>query len=241
MDRFTLFVSDLHLDASRPGLVREFVHFLNNEAGRAQALYILGDLFEYWIGDDDPAEGLDEAIGALKEATARGLAVKFLHGNRDFLLGADFARRTGIELLSARQVIDLHGIPTLIEHGDLLCTDDVAYQRYRRRIRHPVTMTVLESLPRSWRLKMGQRLRRVSAQAIAGKSPDIMDVNEETVRQVMRAEGVYTMVHGHTHRPAVHRFKVDEVDAVRAVLGDWYEQGSWLAADSAGLHPQPAG
>ncbi|MCY4610475.1 MAG: UDP-2,3-diacylglucosamine diphosphatase [Gammaproteobacteria bacterium] len=240
MKPFTLFVSDLHLDASRPAQMQEFVHFLKNEAHQAQALYILGDLFEFWIGDDDPAEGLDEVIDALRERTARGTAVKFLHGNRDFLVGADFARRTGIEILPARQVVDLHGIPTLIEHGDLLCTDDVPYQRYRRRIRHPVTMALLGSLPRSWRLRMGQRLRQISAQAIAGKSPDIMDVNEETVRQVMRSEGVYTMVHGHTHRPAVHRFKVDEMDAVRAVLGDWYGQGSWLVADADGLHPQPA-
>ncbi len=240
MRPFTLFVSDLHLDASRPAQMQEFVHFLKGEARQAQALYILGDLFEFWIGDDDPAEGLDEVIGALRELTAQGVAVKFQHGNRDFLLGVDFARRTGIEILPARQVIDLHGIPTLIEHGDLLCTDDVAYQRYRRRIRHPVTMALLGNLPRSWRLRMGQRLRRISAQAIAGKSPDIMDVNEETVRQVMRSEGVYTMVHGHTHRPAIHESRVDDADAVRAVLGDWYEQGSWLVADADGLHPQSA-
>lgn len=240
MKPFTLFVSDLHLDASRPAQVQEFVHFLKNEAHQAQALYILGDLFEVWIGDDDPAEGLDEVIEVLRQSTARGVTVRFQHGNRDFLLGKDFARRTGIEILSARQVVDLHGTPTLIEHGDLLCTDDVAYQRYRRRIRHPVTLALLGNLPRSWRLKMGQRLRRVSAEAVAEKPPDIMDVNGETVRQVMRSEGVYTMVHGHTHRPAVHRFKVDEMDAVRAVLGDWYEQGSWLVADSDGLHPQSA-
>ena len=240
MKPFTLFVSDLHLDASRPAQMQAFVRFLEDEAHQAQALYILGDLFEVWIGDDDPAEGLDEVIEVLRQLAARGVAVKFLHGNRDFLLGEGFARRTGIEILPARQVVDLHGIPTLIEHGDLLCTDDVAYQRYRRRIRHPVTLALLGSLPRSWRLRMGQRLRRVSAEAVAEKPPDIMDVNEETVRQVMRAEGVYTMVHGHTHRPAVHRFKVDEVDAVRAVLGDWYEQGSWLVADCDGLHPQPA-
>ena len=240
MKPHTLFVSDLHLDASRPAQVQEFVHFLKNEAHHAQALYILGDLFEFWIGDDDPAEGLDEIIEALRQLTAQGVAVKFLHGNRDFLLGADFARRTGIEILPARLVIDLHGTPTLIEHGDLLCTDDVAYQRYRRRIRHPATLALLGRLPRSWRLRMGRRLRRVSAEAVAEKPPDIMDVNQGTVRQVMRSEGVYAMVHGHTHRPAVHRFKVDEIDAVRVVLGDWYEQGSWLVADADGLHPQPA-
>ena len=238
MKLFTLFVADLHLDASRPVQTQEFVRFLKTEAHRAQALYILGDLFEFWIGDDDPAEGLDEVIGALRELTGQGVAVRFMHGNRDFLLGDGFAHRTGVEILPARRIIDLHGIPTLIEHGDLLCTDDVAYQRYRRRIRHPITMALLRSLPRSWRVKMGQRLRRISAQATAGKSPAIMDVNEETVRQVMRSEGVFTLVHGHTHRPAIHHFKVDDEDAVRVVLGDWYEQGSWLVADENGLHPQ---
>lgn len=240
MKPHTLFVADLHLDASRPAQTAEFVRFLKTETRPAQALYILGDLFEFWIGDDDPAEGLDEVVGALRTCAAQGTAVKFLHGNRDFLLGADFARRTGIEILAARQVVDLHGTPTLIEHGDLLCTDDVAYQRYRRRIRHPAMLALLGRLPRSWRMRMARRLRRISAQAIAEKSETIMDVNEETVRQVMRSEGVYAMVHGHTHRPAVHRFKVDEMDAVRAVLGDWYEQGSWLVADSDGLHPQSA-
>ena len=240
MKPHTLFVSDLHLDASRPGQVQEFARFLKNEAQQAQALYILGDLFEVWIGDDDPAEELDEVIEALRRLTARGIEVKFLHGNRDFLLGDGFARRTGIQILPARQVVDLHGTPTLIEHGDLLCTDDVAYQRYRCRIRHPVTLALLGNLPRSWRLKMGRRLRRVSAEAVAEKPPDIMDVNEETVRQVMRSAGVYTMIHGHTHRPAVHRFEVDGVDAMRAVLGDWYEQGSWLVADEDGFHPLPA-
>ena len=238
MKPFTLFVSDLHLDASRPARTREFTHFLKSEAPQARALYILGDLFEFWIGDDDPAEGLDEVIEALRRLTARGVGVKFLHGNRDFLLGADFARRTGIEILPARQTIDLHGTPTLIEHGDLLCTDDLAYQRYRRRIRHPLTLALLGRLPRSLRLGMGRRLRRISAEAVAEKPPDIMDVSQETVRQVMRSEGAYAMVHGHTHRPAVHRFEVDGRDAVRAVLGDWYEQGSWLVADREGLHPQ---
>ena len=186
MKPFTLFASDLHLDASRPAQAQEFVYFLKNEAPQAQALYILGDLFEVWIGDDDPAEGLDGVIGALRDLAARGVAVKFLHGNRDFLLGEGFALRAGIEILPARQVVDMHGTPTLVEHGDLLCTDDVAYQRYRRLIRHPASLALLGSLPRSWRLGMGRRLRRASAEAVAEKPPDIMDVNGEAVRQVMR-------------------------------------------------------
>ncbi len=240
MSPFTLFVSDLHLDAARPALVREFVRFLRSEAHRAEALYILGDLFEFWIGDDDPVEGLDEVIDALRELRARGVAARFQHGNRDFLLGERFARRAGIEILPERQVIDLHGRATLIEHGDLLCTDDRAYQRYRRRIRHPISRALLSRLPRSLRLMMGQRLRRASAEAVAGKPPEIMDVSEATVRAVLRSTGTRAMIHGHTHRPAVHRFDLDGKPAVRAVLGDWYERGSWLVADRDGFHPREA-
>ena len=240
MKPYTLFVADLHLDASRPDQVQTFARFLNTEAKQAQALYILGDLFEYWIGDDDPAEGLDEVIEALRVLAAAGVPVKLLHGNRDFLLGDAFARRTGCEILPTRLVIDLHGTLTLIEHGDLLCTDDVAYQRYRRRIRHPCTLGLLRRLPKATRTRMGRHLRRVSARAISGKPADIMDVNDETVRRVMRDEGVFALIHGHTHRPGIHHFRLDGAEAVRAVLGDWYEQGSWLVADGDGLHSQAA-
>ena len=238
MKSFTLFVSDLHLDAGHPDQTEEFVHFLKTEAHPAETLYILGDLFDFWIGDDDPAEGLSEVIATLRELTKRGVAVKFQHGNRDFLLGSAFALHTGIEILPSRQVVNLHGTLTLVEHGDLLCTNDVAYQRYRRCIRHPATRALLSRLPRSWRLRMGRRLRQASAQAISRKSLEIVDVNEHEVHRVMRSAGVHTLVHGHTHRPAIHHFEVDGKDAVRAVLGDWYEQGSWLVADKDGLHPQ---
>lgn len=237
---FTLFVADLHLDARRAAPVAAFADFLTAEARRAEALYILGDLFEAWIGDDDPADGLAEALAGVRQLAASGVAVRFLHGNRDFLVGAEFAQRTGMELLPERQVIDLYGTPTLIEHGDLLCTDDVAYQRYRRRIRHPAVLAALRRLPRAWRMRMAQRLRQVSAQAVADKSMRIMDVNEGTVKAAMRAAGVRTMIHGHTHRPAVHRFELDGAAAARAVLGDWYEQGSWLVADAGGLRPEQA-
>ncbi len=234
----TLFVSDLHLDACRAHLVEAFVDFLRTEARQAEALYILGDLFETWIGDDDPAEGLDEVLDALRALTGAKVPVRFQHGNRDFLVGAGFAQRTGVELLPERMVINLYGTPTLIEHGDLLCTDDRPYQRYRRRIRHPVTTTIFRYLPRTLRLRMARGLRRVSEQAIADKSMDIMDVNEDAVRTAMRLAEVRTLIHGHTHRPAEHWFELDGSPAVRVVLGDWYEQSSWLVADKDGLHPQ---
>ena len=232
---YSLFIADLHLDAQRPSLVSAFENFLRAEARDAETLYILGDLFESWIGDDDRAQGLEGALAALRELTQSGVAVRFLHGNRDFLLGTAFARRMGMELLPQRQVLDLYGTPTLLEHGDLLCTDDIAYQRYRRRIRHPASRMLIRSLPRRIRERMADRLREVSAQAVAEKSMQTMDVNEQTVCQVMREYGVLRLIHGHTHRPAVHQFELDGAPAVRVVLGDWYEQGSWLVADASGV------
>ena len=236
----TLFVSDLHLDAARPARVAAFAAFLRGPARAAEALYVLGDLFDAWIGDDDPAAGLQDALAALRELAAAGVPVRLLHGNRDFLLGADFARRTGAELLPERSVIDLYGAPTLIEHGDLLCIDDRAYQRYRRWLRRPAALAALRRLPRNARLALAARLRRASRAAVAAKSERIMDVNPGEVRRVMRAAGARALIHGHTHRPAVHRFTLDGAPAVRAVLGDWYEEGGWLAADAGGLHPRSA-
>ncbi len=232
---YSLFIADLHLDAQRPALIAAFEDFLRTEARGAEALYILGDLFESWIGDDDRAQGLEDALAALRELTQSGVTVHFLHGNRDFLLGKAFARRSGIALLPQRQVVDLYGTPTLLEHGDLLCTDDVAYQNYRRRIRHPASRMLIRALPRWVREHMANRLREVSAQAVASKSMQIMDVNEQAVCQVMREFGVRQLIHGHTHRPAVHQFDLDGAQAMRVVLGDWYEQGSWLVADASGV------
>lgn len=231
----TLFVSDLHLDRQRPQQVAAFVEFLEGPCRRASALYILGDLFDVWIGDDDPAEGLEGVLDALRSLSDSGIPVSVLHGNRDFLIGSGFALRTGARLLPPRSVIDLHGTPTLIEHGDLLCTDDHAYQRYRRILRHPVTLGLLRRIPRKGRLRLARRLRRASARALAKKSMHIMDVNRAEVLRVMRATGVRRLVHGHTHRPALHRFELDGARAERAVLGDWYEQGSWLVADANGV------
>jgi len=167
---YSLFIADLHLDVRRPALIEAFEAFLRTEARGAEVLYILGDLFEVWIGDDNRAEGLHGALAALQALTQKGTPVRFLHGNRDFLVGSTFARRTGVELMPQRQVIDLYGTPTLVEHGDLLCTDDVAYQRYRRRIRHPLSLRALRILPRFIRERMARDLRELSAQEMAGKS-----------------------------------------------------------------------
>ena len=231
----SLFVSDLHLDGCRPEQLGAFVAFLRGPARRAQALYILGDLFDVWVGDDAMTGEWAPVLDGLRALSDAGVAVSALHGNRDFLLGEAFARRTGVRLLPPRGVVDVHGTPTLIEHGDLLCIDDAAYQRYRRLLRHPATLALLRSIPKGGRARLARRLRAASARALAAKSMQIMDVNPAEVRRVMRAAGVRRLIHGHTHRPAVHRFALDGACAVRAVLGDWYERRSWLVADADGV------
>jgi UDP-2,3-diacylglucosamine hydrolase len=224
----TLFISDLHLDETRPHIIELFLEFLRDHASRAEALYILGDLYEYWIGDDAPSDALRPTIGALATLSRNGVAVYFIHGNRDFLVGREFARQSGCRLLPEAAVIDLHGERTLIMHGDTLCTDDKAYQAFRARIRNPITRKALLLLSVRMRRKLAQHLREQSRDAVGGKPAEIMDVNAQAVQFAMRNYGVRRLIHGHTHRPAVHEFQLDGRPATRIVLGDWYEQGSVL-------------
>lgn len=235
----TLFIADLHLDRDRPHSIASFAHFLETDTPGTDALYILGDLFEYWLGDDDPAEDFTPATQGLKAASEAGLEVHFMPGNRDFLVGQRFAHRTGCRLLGESEIIDLYGQPTLIMHGDTLCTDDVAYQSFRRKIRHPLVQRTLLSLTLRARKRIAEYLRRKSRQAMGLKPPAIMDVNQQTVEQVMRANGVLQLIHGHTHRPAIHRFELDGRNATRLVLGDWYEQGNVLRCDEQGCRLTP--
>lgn len=229
----TLFISDLHLDARRPAMVALFLRFLAEQAARADALYILGDLFEYWIGDDmldhpATAAALAPVAEGLRALSARGVPVYFQHGNRDFLIGEDFARRCGIRLLPEAQVVELDGVPTLLMHGDSLCTDDVDYQRLRVMLRDPQWQREFLALPMEERIVQAQALREKSREAAQVKTETIMDVNPHTVVETMRRHGVHRLIHGHTHRPAVHEFELDGAPARRIVLGDWYEQGSVL-------------
>lgn len=222
-----LFVADCHLSPGRPHAIERFVGFLRERARHAERLYILGDLFDYWIGDDAPArefEGVVEALATLAGSTS----VHFIAGNRDFLIGERFARRTGCRLLPEAHVIDTETGPTLLMHGDLLCTDDTAYLRYRRIVRHPLTLAAIRSLRPGWRRRLAQTLRRNSRRAIGRKPPAIMDVNQKTVIAYMRGYAVRRLIHGHTHRPAIHDLTVDGEPAQRIVLGDWYERGSVL-------------
>jgi len=234
----TLFISDLHLSAERPDITSLFIRFLNNEARQAEALYILGDLFEAWLGDDMVLPEYADAIAAMKALNDSGVPVFIMHGNRDFLLGETFTQMSGASLLDDPTCIDLYGKPTLLLHGDTLCTDDVEYQKFRAMVRNPAWQQQMLALSPQERLKLAKEYREMSQAETGNKAEDIMDVNQQTLEQVMQSEGIYRMIHGHTHRPAIHEFKIDSQAAQRIVLGDWYEQGSVLVCDEKGCELQ---
>ncbi|HEY9400894.1 MAG TPA: UDP-2,3-diacylglucosamine diphosphatase [Luteimonas sp.] len=231
----TLFISDLHLDAERPAITELFGRFIDDEAGSADALYILGDLFEAWVGDDDPSVAGAFVAGKLRGLRESGVPVYFMRGNRDFLLGDDYARRAGITILPDPAVVLLHGKPTLLMHGDTLCSDDVAYQQFRAQTRDPQWQRQFLAQPLPARLAFAQQARAASQAHQSGlKSQGAMDaitdVNPATVKATLARFGIDTLIHGHTHRPAVHAHD----GGTRIVLGDWYEQGSVLRVDASG-------
>jgi UDP-2,3-diacylglucosamine hydrolase len=232
----SLFISDLHLCSSRPAITRQFVDFLQTTAGRAEALYILGDLFEYWAGDDDLHDiHHQDIITALNELTRAGTQVFFMHGNRDFLLGEAFAQASGITLLADPTLITLYGRRVLLSHGDELCTDDVAYQAFRRQVREPVWQQQFLAQPLTARKTQIEALRQRSEQEKSHKAESIMDVNADAVKALLRQyDYPELLIHGHTHRPARHEIEADGHHCERWVLGDWYEQGSCLRCDSQG-------
>ena len=229
-----LFISDLHLYHQRPAVTEAFRQFLRREAVQADSLYILGDLFEAWIGDDDPDPVNRSIVTSLKALTDSGTRCFFIPGNRDFLVGDRFAAESGVSILSDGTQIDLYNQPVLLLHGDTLCTDDKGYQRFRRFVHHPATRTAFLALPVAARRALAKRMRDQSMSTSSQKPEEIMDVNQAAVEQTMRDESVKILVHGHTHRPAAHRFKLAGRDVQRIVLGDWYSQGSILRWDSAG-------
>jgi UDP-2,3-diacylglucosamine hydrolase len=231
----TLFISDLHLDAGDPSLVRHFHAFLQSDARAADALYILGDLFEAWLGDDDPEPLAREVVAGLRAVTDAGVPCFLMHGNRDFLIGERFCRETGSTLLDDGTVVELYGERVLLMHGDALCTDDVGYQRLRRIVRNPAVQWILRHLPLEQRRGLARRLRAGSRAHVGSIAPEIMDVNAQAVAAAFRTAGVRTLVHGHTHRPGVHDFEVDGAPVRRIVLGDWYEQGSVLRWSQQGV------
>ena len=230
----TLFISDLHLEPDRPAMTALFLDFLRQGARQADALYILGDLFEAWVGDDDDAELGYVVAEALRALSDSGVPLFFIHGNRDFLLGPRFAAAGGIQLLPETVVIELAGEPILLMHGDTLCTDDVDYQSFRARVRDPAWWAHTLALPLAQRRILAGQLRETSQQATQQKAADITDVNPAAVDTALRAFGVHHLIHGHTHRPAVHQWTLDGRPARRTVLGDWHLQGSVLRHDATG-------
>lgn len=222
----TLFVSDLHLDTARPEVTDCFVRFLEDKTGKADALYILGDLFEVWFGDDDPEPSHSIVAAALRRFARAGAPIYLTHGNRDFLIGQRYARESGMQLLGQQTTIEIGGDRMLLLHGDELCTDDPSYQRFRRIVRNRAIGRLFLLLPLSLRRKIADRLRKSSMET--AKPDAITDVNATSVATTMRAAGVRIMIHGHTHRPAIHQMQLDGEPALRIVLGDWYTQGSVL-------------
>ncbi|MEB5704850.1 UDP-2,3-diacylglucosamine diphosphatase [Pantoea anthophila] len=228
----TLFIADLHLCQEEPAITAGFLHFLQREAPHCDALYILGDLFEAWIGDDDPNPLHQQVASALR---ALPVPVYFIHGNRDFLVGRRFARASGMTLLPEEQVLTLYGHRLLIMHGDTLCTDDAGYLRFRAKVHNPWIQRLFLALPLWVRKRIAARMRADSKQANQHKSQSIMDVNQDAVIATMQRHQVPLLIHGHTHRPAIHTLTLQSETAQRAVLGAWHSRGSMIQLDAAGI------
>ena len=224
----TLFIADLHLCTEEPAITAGFLRFLSGEARQADALYILGDLFEAWIGDDDPNPLHQQIAAAIKALADSGIPCFFIHGNRDFLLGKRFARESGMTLLPQEKVLDLYGRKVLIMHGDTLCTDDTGYQAFRAKVHQPWLQTLFLAMPLFIRQRIDAKMRANSKAANSSKSLEIMDVNPQAVVAEMEKHQVQWLIHGHTHRPAVHKLTANKQPAFRVVLGAWHTEGSMV-------------
>jgi UDP-2,3-diacylglucosamine hydrolase len=232
----TLFISDLHIDPGQPQVIGQLLDFLRGEACHADALYILGDLFEAWVGDDDPSPEKHQVINALRVLSRKNqVACHFMRGNRDFLAGEVFSARSGCKILQDPTVIEIYGQRVLLMHGDTLCTDDIDYQTFRTLVRDPMWQQEFLGMSLEHRQAMAAKARDASRMHTADKPAEIMDVNEESVSDAMRAHGVRTLIHGHTHRPAIHEFQLNDTSVRRIVLGDWHTQGSVLRWSVEGL------
>ena len=232
------FISDLHLCDARPDINRVFFDFLKGPAREAESLYILGDLFEYWAGDDDLGDPFNHSVAAaLAEYSRTGIPLKLMHGNRDFLLDGEFAAACGGVLLDDPHVLDLFGARTVLMHGDTLCTDDVDYQKFRIQVRDPARQKSFLALPLQARKKQIEAVRQTSESEKTRKAPEIMDVNQGAVEVVLREHAYPRLIHGHTHRPARHVHSVDGRSCERWVLADWYRTGSYLRCDENGCAP----
>ncbi|PHM40098.1 UDP-2,3 diacylglucosamine hydrolase [Xenorhabdus mauleonii] len=222
----TLFIADLHLSQQEPAITAGFLRFLREDAIHAESLYILGDFFDYWIGDDDPNPLHAQIAQALYKLKQKGVSCYFIHGNRDFLLGSRFAKNSGLILLPQEKVLQLYGKRILILHGDTLCTDDISYQQYRKKVHTPWIQRLFLLFPLFIRLKIAAKMRANSQYANRQKSESIMDVNQQTVIENFARHRVDWIIHGHTHRPAIHDIQLGDKTVHRGVLGAWHDKGS---------------
>tara|TARA_R100001244_G_scaffold116183_2_gene86264 strand:- start:82574 stop:83299 length:726 start_codon:yes stop_codon:yes gene_type:complete len=234
-----LLISDLHLEEERPDISRAFLHFLQTRAIHAETLYILGDFFEVWVGDDAISPFQRSIAQSLRQLSDSGTRIYLMHGNRDFMIGREFCREAGCTLLRDPSVIELAGEPVLLMHGDSLCTQDPAYMRLRRWLRNPLSLFILRHLPLATRHKLARKLRKESRVQTRLKAGDIVDVTPAEIPRVMADNAVRTLIHGHTHRPALHKLEVDGQPARRIVLGDWDKQGWALQIDEQGYQLAP--
>ncbi len=231
----TLIIADLHLSEDEPAITAGFIRFIHQQAIHAKQLYILGDFFNYWIGDDDPNPLHQQVAEALNLLKQRGIPCYFIHGNRDFLLGQRYAKRCGMQLLPQETLIESHGHQVLILHGDTLCTDDVAYQSYRKKVYTPWIQRLFLLLPLFIRRRIAQKMRQNSQSCSNRKPESIMDVNQQAVINELQKYKTNWMIHGHTHRPAIHQINIDDKPHYRGVLGAWHHEGSAFVINEQGI------
>jgi len=222
------FISDIHLSVKREDISKRFVSFLEHQLGDAEQLYILGDLFDLWLGDDLSPEYYIPQLNALRHVVEKGVSVSIMHGNRDFLMGETFIAQLGCTFIRDPLVIDLYGTTTALTHGDMLCTDDIDYQAFRKEIRKPEAQSAFLSLSPQERIAAARKYREESISQTAKKSSTIMDVNQDSVAQFMTEQRAQQLIHGHTHRPKKHEFILNEKPALRWVLSDWEKNGQAL-------------
>nr|WP_153917181.1 UDP-2,3-diacylglucosamine diphosphatase [Pseudomonas sp. JG-B] len=234
-----MLISDLHLEEERPDITRAFLHFLQTRAPQAEALYILGDFFEAWIGDDAMTPFQRSIAQALRKLADSGTRIFLMHGNRDFMIGSAFCREAGCTLLKDPSLVQMNGEPVLLMHGDSLCTQDEAYMRLRKWLRNPVSLFILRNLPLATRYKLARKLRKESRMQTRQKAVEITDVTAEEVPRMLRQFDARILIHGHTHRPATHDLELDGHPARRIVLGDWDRQGWALQVDESGFRQTP--
>jgi len=236
----SLFISDLHLSPETSAATASLMHFLRDTAPHADSLYVLGDLFEYWIGDEGMAQPhAKQIIHGFRTLADQGVGTYFMHGNRDFLVGERVAQAGGFRILPDPTLVDLYGTPTILMHGDTLCTDDHEYQNFRAMVRNPAWQKAFIAKPLDDRVRMAQQVRGRSEQSKGIKDMTIMDVSPIAVEATFRAHHASRLIHGHTHRPARPVHRVDERECERWVLADWYDRGSYLWCDASGCHAEP--